>query len=220
LALTAVVFIQILLALALLRGLRVDFGSPGDAVQQLINVSVAPPPPPVVKLPPPKPRVHQAAAPKASPAALGGSPGPQAHAPPSVTPIVAVKPTAAPSGGGIGTGPAQGSGVGGATGGEGYDADDGGTDLEQIAGEITPRDYPRGLREAGIGGRVAFTFIVQPNGRVGGCTITRTSGVPELDALTCRLIQQRFIYRPSTDRYGRPIADQIEGEHDWIARGR
>jgi protein TonB len=44
--------------------------------------------------------------------------------------------------------------------------------------------------------------------------------VPQLDSLTCRLIQQRFVYRPSTDRYGRPIADEVEGEHDWIPRGR
>ena len=43
---------------------------------------------------------------------------------------------------------------------------------------------------------------------------------PELDVLTCRLVQQRFVYRPSTDRYGRPIADQVEGEHEWVARGR
>jgi protein TonB len=41
-------------------------------------------------------------------------------------------------------------------------------------------------------------------------------GVPELDALTCRLIMQRFRYRPSTDRYGRPIPDTVDGEHEWI----
>jgi periplasmic protein TonB len=54
---------------------------------------------------------------------------------------------------------------------------------------------------------------------VTSCTITRSSGVGELDALTCRLIQQRFRYRPSTDRSGRPIPDEVEGEQDWVARG-
>lgn len=132
--------------------------------------------------------------------------------------MIAVKPTAAPAGGGRGTGPALGAGSGGGTGGNGYGDDDGGTDLEQIAGEITSRDYPKDLREAGIGGRVLFTFTVEPNGRVSRCTITRSSGVPELDSLTCRLVQQRFVYRPSTDRYGRPIADEVDGEHDWIPR--
>src|SRR6185437_7737670 len=104
-------------------------------------------------------------------------------------PIVAMKPSAAPSGGGTGTGPALGAGAGGGAGGNGYGEDDGGTDLEQIAGEITSRDYPRDLREAGIGGRVGMLFKVEPNGRVGSCTVTRSSGVPELDSLTCRLTQ-------------------------------
>src|SRR5206468_1823963 len=75
------------------------------------------------------------------------------------------------------------------TGGAG-DADQGGTDLEQIAGAILPSDYPRYLREAGIGGRVGILFTVGPNGRVTRCTVTRSSGGAELDALTCRLIEQ------------------------------
>jgi protein TonB len=131
-----------------------------------------------------------------------------------------VRPAAAPSGGGSGSGSALGSGAGGGTGGNGYGDDDGGSDLEQIAGAITPNDYPRHLREEGVGGRVNFVFTVEPNGRVGRCTVTRSSGVPELDALTCRLIQQRFIYRPSTDRYGRPVADEVEGDHLWVAHAR
>jgi protein TonB len=224
-ALFAVAFVQLGLGLVLLRGFHVDVAHPGDIVQQLIAVTLAkppPPPPPILPVqPPPRPQHHQAAAPKSEPAKPGGSPGPQpAHAPPSVTPVVAVAPTAAPSGGGTGSGPALGAGAGGGAGGYGYGGDGGGTELEQIAGEITPRDYPRDLREAGIGGVVGILFRVEPNGRVSRCTVTRSSGVPELDALTCRLIQQRFLYRPSTDRYGRPIADNVEGEHEWIARRR
>jgi protein TonB len=218
-ALAAVVAVQLGLGAVLLSGFHVDITRPKDLVQQLIAVTLQKPPPPPVPEPPPRPRHHQAAAPKAEPKKLGGSPGPKpTHAPPSVAPVVAVKPTAAPSGGGRGIGSALGAGAGGGAGGNGYGDDEGGTDLEQIAGEITSRDYPRDLREAGVGGRVQFTFTVEPNGRVGRCTITRSSGVPELDQLTCRLVQRRFVYRPSTDRYGRPIADEVDGEHDWIPR--
>jgi protein TonB len=218
-ALAAVALVQLGLGVALLSGFRVDVTRPGELVQQLIDVTLPKPPPPTPPVrPPPRPEHHPAAAPKAAPDKLGGSPGPKpAHAPPSVAPVVAVKPSAAPSGGGSGTGPALGSGAGGGTGGNGYGEGEGGTDLEQIAGEITSRDYPRDLRDAGIGGRVGVLFTVEPNGRVGRCTVTRSSGVPELDVLTCRLIQQRFVYRPSTDRYGRPIEDEVEGEHDWVA---
>ena len=217
-ALAAVVLVQAILGLVLLRGLRMDATRSAEVIQRLVEVTLAKPPPPIEQ---PRPRHRQSSAPKAEAAQPGGSPGPQpAHAPPSVTPVVAVNPSAAPSGGGTGAGPALGAGAGGGAGGTGYGGDGGGTDLEQIAGEITARDYPRELRDAGIGGRVQFTFTVEPNGRVGRCLVTRSSGVPQLDSLTCRLVQQRFVYRPSTDRYGRPIRDEVEGEHEWVARGR
>jgi protein TonB len=219
-ALAAVVAVQAAIGFALLTGLKVDFQHPVDSVQRLVDVTLAKPPPPPQQKPveqPKKARQPQAAAPKAEPAKPGGSPGPKpAHAPPSVAPVIAINPTAAPSGGGTGTGPAAGAGSGGGTGGNGYGGGGGGTDLEQIAGEITPRDYPRHLREAGIGGTVGLSFRVEANGLVSRCSVTQSSGVAELDALTCRLVMQRFRYRPSTDRFGRPIPDTIDGEHEWI----
>ena len=215
-AFVAVVAVQLMLGLALLAGLRVDVHRTADVVQRLIDVSIAKPPPAPTAVPIPKRERHETAAPKAEPKKLGGSPGPRsAHAPPSIAAVLPVAPTAAPSGGGAGSGPAVGAGAGGGRGGEGY-GEGGGTDLEQIAGEITPRDYPRHLREAGIGGVVGLSFRVEPSGLVSRCTVTQSSGVPELDALTCRLIVQRFRYRPSTDRFGRPIADTVDGEHEWI----
>jgi periplasmic protein TonB len=223
-ALAAVVVVQLAIGFALLTGLRVPVSRSAEVVQQLISIALPrtppPVPPPTVRTEP-KPQHKRAAAPKAEPAPPGGSPGPRpAHAPPSVAPIVAVRPTAPPSGGGTGTGPALGSGSGGGAGGTGYGDTGGGrgTELEQIAGEITPRDYPRRLGNAGVGGRVGLLFTVGVNGRVTRCVVTRSSGVPELDALTCRLIMQRFLFRPGTDRYGRPVSDEVEGEHIWESR--
>jgi protein TonB len=219
-ALAAVVAVQLALGLALLTGLRVQVQRAGTVVQQLIDVTLPkpPPPPPSVPLRAEHKVAHRSSsAPKAEPKPLGGSPGPKpAHAPPSVTPVIAISPNAAPSGGGTGTGPAVGGGSGGGTGGQGYGDDDGGTDLEHISGEILPSDYPPALGRAGVGGRVTATFTVQVNGRATGCHVTRSSRVPELDALTCRLIEQRFRFRPSTDRYGRPIPDEVDWDHDWI----
>jgi len=215
-ALAAVVVVQLAFGWALLRGFHVDISRSRDVVQRLIDVTLAKPPPPPVE-PLRRPTRQPQSAPRAAPDKLGGSPGPQpAHAPPSVTPVVAVKPNAAPSGGGTGTGPALGAGAGGGRGGNGYGAGSGGgTDIELISGDITPRDYPRHLANAGIGGTVRMRFRVGVNGRATGCTVTRSSGVPELDALTCRLIEQRFVYRPATDRYGRPVADDVEIDWTW-----
>jgi periplasmic protein TonB len=219
-ALAAVVLVQLLLGFVLLSGLRVDLTRSADAVQRLIEIALPkppPPPPPPPIRPAAKPAHHTSSAPKAAPKPLGGSPGPQpAHAPPSVTPIVPVRPSVAPSGGGSGTGPALGSGAGGGTGGEGYGTGEGGTDSELIAGGILPSDYPQHLANAG-NRRVTVTFSVQVNGRAAGCRATRSSGIPELDALTCRLIEQRYRFRPATDRYGRPIPDEADLTQDWIA---
>jgi protein TonB len=131
-----------------------------------------------------------------------------------------MRPSAPPSGGGTGSGPAIGNGSGGGSSGQGQGGDDGGgTDLVQIAGAILPRDYPKHLGNAGIGGRVSVVFTVGVDGRASRCVVTRSSGVPELDGLTCRLIEQRFRFRPSIDRSGRPIPDEVEWDHDWIVDG-
>ena len=217
LALAGVVVIQAALGIGLLIGLRVQIETYREAAQRLIDVSLAPPPHPV---PPPRPSPPRSrTAPPAAQAAVpkpGGSPGP-IPAPPalSVPSIVPVPSASAVSGGGAGSGTGAGSGSGGGAGGNEGGV---GTDLEQIAGEITPRDYPRHLGNAGIGGRVGILFTVGVNGRVTRCAVTSSSGIPELDALTCRLIQKRFRYRPSTDRYGRPVPDEVEGEQIWEAR--
>jgi len=213
-ALAAVVCVQAALGLALLVGLRVSVSRPADMVERLLNFSI-PPPPPRVLVPEPRRAKQNSSAPPAERAPLGGSPGPEpTHAPASVVPVVAVNPSAAPSGGGTGTGSALGSGAGGGSGGTGYGSG-GGRDLELLSGDITPQDYPHHLAKAGIGGTVRMLGTVQTNGRVTNCRVIRSSGVSELDGLTCRLIEQRFVYRPATDRNGRPVTDQVEIEWTW-----
>lgn len=218
-ALAAVALVQLALAAALLSGLRSDAVRQNEIVSRMINLRLQAPPPPPLRVSSARraPR-RSSAAPKAEAKPIGGTPGPvPSHALPAPVPVVALPASAPPSGGGSGTGPATGSGAGGGAGGQGYGADDeGGTDLVQIAGEIRSSDYPRDLRERGIGGRVGMVFTVGTDGRVTSCTVTRSSGVPELDALTCRLVRERFRYRPSTDRYGRPIPDEVDGEQDWV----
>jgi protein TonB len=220
-AFTGVIVVQLGLGAALLSGFRVDGLRHNELVSRLIEVTIAPPPPSVPHARSAKTERHPAA-PKELPHHVGGTPTPQpSHALPAPTSIVQLRPSAAPSGGGTGTGPALGTGEGGGTGGEGYDGgDEGGTDLLQTAGAILPSDYPPDLRERGLGGRVEMVFAVGTSGRVTSCRVTRSSGLAELDTLTCRLIKQRFRFRPSTDRYGRPVADEVEGEHDWVARSR
>lgn len=232
-ALAAAAVVTLGLGLALLSGLHVTVGRVKASAQQLIEVALLQPPetqPPRPKVPERvsrrKPEARQQSAPRTPPAPLGGSPGiAQASASPAVVAIVPNRAAPVPAaGGGTGTGPAVGSGAGGGTGGvgngSGAGGDGGGTQFEQIGGDIFPSDYPKRLGNAGIGGLVGVIFRVEVNGRASRCRVLRSSGIPDLDALTCRLIEQRFQFRPSTDSVGRPIADEVEYDHEWTVNRR
>lgn len=84
-----------------------------------------------------------------------------------------------------------------------------------IKGRLKNSDYPRAARKAGAEGTVHVRFLVNPDGGVGGCTVTRSSGNAELDGTTCRLIERRFRYKPARDAQGRPTSDVIVGEQLW-----
>jgi protein TonB len=220
LAIAGVLLVQLGLGLALISGLRVGMiPPPSELVSRLVEVTLPPPPPPIVPKPVQRPKPapkHAAAAPPPRQANPGGTKGPAKHGKQVTPKIPAPAPSAPPAGGGRGTGASQGNGSGGGNGTGGAGEDDGGTDLEKIAGDFYNSDYPPNLAQAGIGGRVSVTIGVGADGRVTGCRVTRSSGNAQLDSLTCRIIQQRYRFRPSTDRYGRPVADEADVDQDWI----
>ena len=111
----------------------------------------------------------------------------------------------------------QGDGFGGGGDGDGDGAGDpDATPPRQIRGSIRDSDYPDDLSDAGIGGRVTVLFLVQTDGRVPECDVVGSSGVPRLDALTCRLIRERFRFRPSRDGKGRPVPALVRETHEWV----
>jgi TonB family protein len=58
-------------------------------------------------------------------------------------------------------------------------------------------DYPAlALREE-RGGIVGFTLAVTPEGRASTCSITSSSGHPDLDAQTCALLERRARFKPT-----------------------
>ena len=100
---------------------------------------------------------------------------------------------------GIGRG-GEGDGPGRGRRGRGEGADDGDfTPPRLVRGRLSDSDYPAAIGEAGGGGTVSVRFSVETDGRVRHCLIEESSGNPELDAVTCRLIQQRYRFRPSLD---------------------
>lgn len=111
----------------------------------------------------------------------------------------------------------EGNGFGGGGSGDGDGAGDpDATPPRQIRGSIRDSDYPEDLADAGIGGRVTVLFLVQTDGRVPECDVVGSSGIPRLDALTCRLIRERFRFRPSRDGRGRAVPALVRESHEWV----
>ena len=228
-AIAAVAILHVALGYALVAGLRVDL--PTLTSRSLALFTVTPPPAP---RPPPPPRAHirakaphreGAAAPPALVARATEVVAPVPVVPPPPPPVIAAP---RPDDGamarqGAAPVPGPGSGAGGIGDGTGNGDDgdgpggggDGGTPLRLIKGHIDDTDYPRGALEAGIGGTVGLRFVVGTNGRVTDCRVTRSSGNAELDTVTCRLIRNRFRYRPTRDAQGRAVADVVTGEQEW-----
>jgi protein TonB len=76
-------------------------------------------------------------------------------------------------------------------------------------------DYPsRALREEKEG-VTRFTVQVSADGRVTNCSVTGSSGTPELDSTTCSLITRRGRFNPATNGEGQPIASSWSSSVRW-----
>jgi protein TonB len=192
-------------------------------IPQLIDVDLEPPEPPIVEVPLEKEKPKEKAG-AASPKNIKSEATPVAAPKPRIalpvpppmpvteTPREGSDPTqgAAPvpgpgtGAGGVGTGTgAGGSGTG--TGGGGF-AGEGRPFL--LSGKFTSRDYPREVQKRWDRSQsVLVIFKVQLNGRVTDCRPYRSSGDWELDHWTCRLAEQRLIFRPAYNRRGEPYVE-------------
>jgi len=227
--------INLAIGYAIVRGLGVPVVPVAQDALKLFNLSDLPPPPPPIVPPPPEKTRSETHKPKdpegaAAPPAKKNTPteiaAPKAKLPPP--PPIQAAPVAgqgtAPKAGaatvdGPGTGRGGiGNGLGSGLSGNGTGGGGGGgavTDAEQIAGGIGDEDYPKAALVDRAQGTVHFAFTVLPDGRIGNCRVTRSSGNRALDATTCRLALQRFRFRPARDTAGRPVSSEEEGEQEW-----
>ncbi len=105
--------------------------------------------------------------------------------------------------GGVGTG----TGSGGSGSGTGGGGSGGVATRPAVVRGITNRDYPDEVaRFWPRGGAVFIAVRVLPNGRATDCKINRSIGIPAIDQWTCKLVEERAVFRPATDATGRPVA--------------
>ena len=210
---------------ALIAGL--GFSVPGAQVVQdtLKTFDIVPPAP--TPPPPLPPSVVKSGRPEgaAAPAGLRAKASPIVAPPPPIPippPSIAAAPVAGQGtqstqgasnvdaggfgAGGIGNG--FGSGGRGRGDGGGGGRECGGNRMNaapcQTGGGLNYNDVSRGIDDPGEGIEMDTEFEIGPDGRVRNCEVTESSGYPAADAQTCRLIEQRFRYRPAL-RNGQPI---------------
>jgi protein TonB len=219
-----VVAIHVALAFALVNLSQPLRDKLPEEVVEIFNVTEPPPPPVVVEeLPQPedaKPEREEGAASakniesKATPVV---APKPPIQLPiPQPIPVTKTPNTGSESTQGAsnvvgpGTG-AGGVGTGTGSGGSGSGTGGGGTGgvatRPSVVRGITNRDYPDEVaRYWPRGGAVFIAVRVLPNGRATDCKINRSIGIPAIDQWTCKLVEERAVFRPATDANGRPVA--------------
>lgn len=207
------------LAAALLYGLTIDAGPPGEGEGPIVTFDLTEPPPP----PPPEPQQEQEAAPEA--AGTEGKKGealpkeaPAAKIPLSETPAATRAEDGRDTNAGAGT---QGTGTGAGGTGSGQGGGGGtGTAAQRVTGALRDSDYPRALEDQGVAGTTAISFRVRIDGRVDSCRVVGSSGSGVLDGLTCRLFTERFRFRPATSASGTPVESTLQTSFTWGTRRR
>ena len=79
----------------------------------------------------------------------------------------------------------------------------------------TDNDYPTSAMREGKQGVTGFRVSVGPDGRVTDCSVTRSSGSPELDDTTCKLITRRARFAPAMDGDGKPTTGTYSSSVRW-----
>jgi protein TonB len=222
--------IVLLIVIALIFGLRV--GQVARNPGALISVLFEPEKPPEPKRPRPAARRANRPAARRAPSPRNQHNKSTPVVAPPVAPLIVPPPIVVATQAGTGLaaangasnrpGPGQGAGgLGNGTGGGGSGGDGEGDAVvgpRQIRGKLSYSDLPDGLLAPGEERRVGVRYTVEIDGTVSGCRADEPSGLPALDALACRLIEQRFRFRPARDAHGHPVRATIVEAHTWIVR--
>lgn len=117
----------------------------------------------------------------------------------------------------------QGNGTGSGASGSGTGGGGGGgvvSRARKISGEIVNKDYPKLLTKTKQRVTVVARYTVGADGKPSNCRISKSSGYPDIDNATCRVIQARFRYEPARDASGRAVDDVAGWSQDIWSQTR
>jgi protein TonB len=81
--------------------------------------------------------------------------------------------------------------------------------------EFIMKNYPPGARQRGEQGRVAFRVTIEPDGTLGQCEVTESSGFAGLDNETCEIMVRYGQLKPIMGADGRAIRATQNGFIVW-----
>lgn len=80
---------------------------------------------------------------------------------------------------------------------------------------VTPDDYPPGALRNNEAGVTGFKLDIDGSGKVTNCTVTASSGFPDLDQTACRLLPRRARFSPAKDASGAGMASTYSSAVRW-----
>ena len=198
-AIIIVALIHVAVGYALITGLA--YSAVKKAIERVTTVDInEPPPPPPDTPPPPEPDTPPPPVAPPPPINISVAPPPiqvQPNIPPPA-PVIRIVPPAAP--------PAPPPP---------RFTPKGATPKGNPGSWATTDDYPsRALREEREG-VTRFTVQVSPEGRVTSCSVTGSSGSPDLDDAACRSITRRARFNPATNGENQPVAGTYSNSVRW-----
>jgi protein TonB len=79
----------------------------------------------------------------------------------------------------------------------------------------TTDDYPQSAIRKEAQGTTGFRLTVGADGRVVDCTVTSSSGTPELDDATCKNVSRRARFKPAMQD-GQPVQSTYSNRIRWV----
>ena len=86
---------------------------------------------------------------------------------------------------------------------------------EAANGAFVSNHYPAGALKRGEQGRVGFRLTVEPDGSIGACDVTESSGFKSLDQETCEIMVRYARTKPVRNAEGRSIRTTSPGHIVW-----
>ncbi len=188
-AIILVILIHVAAIYAMVTGLAYEAYK--KVVEHVTTVNVNEPPPPPPKTPPPPPPTNAPPPPVAPPPPISINVAPpqiqvQPNIPPPAPPVLQVPPPAPPPP------PSQARGVS--------------TKNQSRWASRIQENYPARALDEGVEGSVGVSVTVTPDGRVGSCSVTRSSGSRDLDRAACEGMKRYAEFNPALNAAGDPIS--------------